>query len=330
MKLALAVAQLLAARHGSARGPPPLNLLRNGGFEVGASAWGVKFEVWAYSVPQVDTRSSWSIVDSPTEAAQGDRALRVTLAPTPGLLARPVPGAEVMSDYFQAEANTTLTFSVAARAAAPVNATLIIRYQPVGDNLGTLNLPTLRQTVVLTPQWKRHALTTDRLPGSQNNAYAAGLQFEAEHAEVWVDAAHAGPGRGAEYSPRAAIEFAGHAGDANSLHPPGLPAPLELLLRNNRPQPATLTLSTTVLGPGYQRVLSSQRAMTVPAASTLRAAQAVTTALRGPHRVYLAASDAGTRSEVASDHFSYGVLEEAAPTTHAAGSRPSRFGVNVK
>jgi hypothetical protein len=115
-------------------------LLRNGGFEVGAGGWGVRFEIWAGQLPELDTRSSWSVVNDRSQAAEGDRALRIATQAAPpgakqGLLDPQTPVAEVMSDYFQAVENSTLTFSTFARASVPLNVTLILRYQPVGMDL---------------------------------------------------------------------------------------------------------------------------------------------------------------------------------------------------
>merc|ERR1712232_1008879 len=129
------------------------------------------------------------------------------------------------------------------------------------------------------------------------------------------------------YSPYAGIELAGHAGDSNSLHEPGTAAPMETILRNNLAQPANLTLVATVLGPGYQRVAISQRTVVVPPASSIFTAHSVPSALLGPHRVYLTATEGNTQTEVASDHFSFGILADARRST--PNSR-SRFGVNME
>eukprot|EP01047_Picozoa_sp_COSAG01_P006446 COSAG01_NODE_233_length_20982_cov_14.774458_5_plen_1039_part_00 len=318
--------------------PTRKNLLRNGGFEVGSRGWGVKFETWEYSTPRTDTQSAWAVTSATGTAAEGDRALRVVLARSFGLLARDTPQAEVMSAYFQGTANSTLTVSAAIRASATLNATLVIRYQPVGDRLGSLNLPTLGASFMLTEEWKRFSFTAGRLPGSQNNAYAVGLTFSAaQRTEVWLDAVCATPGRDVEYAPHAALEVGGHAGDANSLHEPGSPVPLEILLRNNRAQPSNLTITATVLSPGYQRAMFVQQAdVVVPAASTLRATHLVRSDLLGPYRVYLDVREPGNTftaqvgNVVAVDRFSFGVLGHATTPSAAQLRLGSRFGINTE
>ena len=311
-----------------------VNLLRNGGFETGPTAWGVRCEFWEeyskFATPaQLDLRSSWSVdTDS---AAAGERSLRVTLAPTPGLLKRPVPGAEVMSEYFVAPANGTLTYSVSLRASRPVNATLVLRFQPPmpGCPLGELIMPKLERSFMLTPEWQRYSLAVDRLPGSRNNAYAAGLVVEnAQTVDVWMDSARVDPGRSAEYVPHSEIEVSGHVGDQNSLIDPGAAAVAHTALRNNRAEDATLVLETTVLGPGYQRVFHSSEEVVVRANSTAFRWPSVPTGLLGPHRVYITVTDAAAKREVASDRFSFGIQSPSAP---AAKPNPrSRFGVNVE
>ena len=331
-------------------GAAPANLLRNGGFEVGRRGWGVAFEIWAGQRPELDTSSTWSVVASKSEAAQGDRALCVaTRAPAgrPGALAPQTPVAEVMSDFFQAEENSTLTFSTFARASTPLNVTLIVRYQPQGMELTPWDQPTLDQTVALTTEWQRYSLTTQRLPHSQNNAYAAGMAIctglssgtggkrhcygslgAQKDVEVWMDGASAVSGRSADYRPHSALEVGGRVGDANGLHEPGTPALMETIVHNTGAQSASVLLSTTVLGPGYQRVMATQRAVTVPAESSLRVTPTVMTALLGPHRAYLSVNDAATNSELASDRFTFGILRPATPATQP--NPRSRFGCNVE
>ena len=138
----------------------------------------------------------------------------------------------------------------------------------------------LSQTVQLTTDWQRFSLTTERLPGSQNAAYAVGISIctgaadgtggkrhcygsvgAQKNVEVWMDGASVTVAAAAAgYTPHHLIEVGGHAGDNNSLQDPQTPTPLTVFVRNNNVLAVTsVRLSTTVLGPGYQRVLATQR-----------------------------------------------------------------------
>jgi len=303
------------------------NLLENGGFETGICGWGVNFETFNYKLPEVDTRSSW-VVDS-NKKAEGDYSLRVDMRHSPGLLAASTPGAKIMSEYFQALAETKVTFSLNAKASRTSlkRATLVIAYYPQTFKFGSpQGPPVVKKEVKLDTTWKRYSLTVD-LPKSKNDAYAAGFIIESgsEDASVWMDAACVSRGSNSEYSPNAEIELGGNTGDRNNLYEPGTAVPISVNVRNNRDVPVALTLESTVLGPGYQLVSRKQTVINISPATTIMEIYSVTSKLRGAFRVYLTASDANGK-ELASHRFSYGLLEDSEPV---APNPESRFGVNT-